>query len=148
MSSVENESEVDPMRARYEELAELAGSLAHEIKNPLSVIHMNIDLLSEDLVELDSHGSRRSLERVDIVRGQCERMEGLLRDFLKYTRLRDIDCLLKKFDLLWIFDHAKLLQRHRHPLIIVQWVKILTPTNEATITSFYDLRGRYIFVGV
>ena len=93
MSSVENDTEVDPMRARYEELAELAGSLAHEIKNPLSVIHMNIDLLSEDLVELDSPGSRRSLERVDIVRGQCERMEGLLRDFLKYTRLRDIDLL-------------------------------------------------------
>ncbi len=81
----------DPMRARYEELAELAGSLAHEIKNPLSVIHMNIDLLSEDLSEIDSHGSRRCLDRVDIVRGQCERMENLLRDFLRYTRLTDLD---------------------------------------------------------
>ncbi len=29
MSSVENDTEIDPMRARYEELAELAGSLAH-----------------------------------------------------------------------------------------------------------------------
>ena len=55
------------------------------------------------------------------------------------SRLRDIDCLLKKFDLLWIFDHAKLLQRHRHPLIIVQWIKLLTPANKATITSFYNL---------
>jgi signal transduction histidine kinase len=91
MSSVEDEPVVDPMRARYEELAELAGSLAHEIKNPLSVIHMNIDLLSEDLAEIDSPISRRCLDRVDIVRGQCERMEGLLRDFLRYTRLRDID---------------------------------------------------------
>jgi signal transduction histidine kinase len=81
----------DPMRVRYEELAELAGSLAHEIKNPLSVIHMNIDLLSEDLEEINSPISRRSLHRVDIVRGQCERMEALLRDFLRYTRLRDID---------------------------------------------------------
>ncbi len=79
------------MRARYEDLAELAGSLAHEIKNPLSVIHMNIDLLSEDLEEIKSPVSRRSLDRVDIVRGQCERMEALLRDFLRYTRLRDID---------------------------------------------------------
>ncbi len=82
---------VDPMRERYEELAELAGSLAHEIKNPLSVIHMNIDLLSEDLTEMDSRLSRRLLNRIDIVRGQCERMESLLRDFLRYTRLRDID---------------------------------------------------------
>jgi signal transduction histidine kinase len=82
---------VDPMRVRYEELAELAGSLAHEIKNPLSVIHMNIDLLSEDLEEINSPSSRRSQDRVDIVRGQCERMEALLRDFLRYTRLRNID---------------------------------------------------------
>ena len=81
----------DPMRARYEELAELAGSLAHEIKNPLSVIHMNIDLLSEDLTEIDTRSSHRLLNRIDIVRGQCERMESLLRDFLRYTRLRDID---------------------------------------------------------
>lgn len=88
-----DQSDVDPMRARYEELAELAGSLAHEIKNPLSVIHMNIDLLSEDLSEIDSPISRRSLDRVDIVRGQCERMEALLRDFLRYARLRDIDLL-------------------------------------------------------
>ncbi len=79
------------MRERYEELAELAGSLAHEIKNPLSVIHMNIDLLSEDLTEMDSRLSRRLPNRIDIVRGQCERMESLLRDFLRYTRLRDID---------------------------------------------------------
>ena len=85
--------QVDTLRAQYEELAELAGSLAHEIKNPLSVIHMNIDLLSEDLAELESPNSRRSLDRVDIVRDQCERMEALLRDFLRYARLRDIDLL-------------------------------------------------------
>lgn len=86
-------ADVDPIRAQYEELAELAGSLAHEIKNPLSVIHMNIDLLSEDLNEIDSPITRRSIQRVNIVRAQCERMEALLRDFLKYARLRDIDLL-------------------------------------------------------
>ena len=83
--------EVQTTRAAYEELAELAGSLAHEIKNPLSVIHMNIDLLSEDLSEDGSPVGRRSLQRIDIVRGQCERMEALLRDFLRYARLRQID---------------------------------------------------------
>ncbi len=86
-------ADIDPMRAQYEELAELAGSLAHEIKNPLSVIHMNIDLLSEDIAEIDSPVTRRSLNRINIVRSQCERMEALLRDFLKYARLRDIDLL-------------------------------------------------------
>ena len=91
MPAADHKANVDPMRVRYEELAELAGSLAHEIKNPLSVIHMNIDLLSEDLAEVDGPTSRRLLNRVDIVRGQCVRMEALLRDFLRYTRLQDID---------------------------------------------------------
>lgn len=91
MSANDKRSPIDELREQYEELAELAGSLAHEIKNPLSVIHMNIDLLSEDLAEWHSPESRRSIERVNIVREQCERMQGLLRDFLRYARLRDID---------------------------------------------------------
>ncbi|MEM9585775.1 MAG: ATP-binding protein [Planctomycetota bacterium] len=91
MSATKDDSAIDAMRASYEELAELAGSLAHEIKNPLSIIHMNIDLLSEDLSEIESPKSRRCQDRVDMVRSQCERMEALLRDFLRYARLRDID---------------------------------------------------------
>ncbi len=90
MSTVEN-AEAKAIRNQYEELAELAGSLAHEIKNPLSVIHMNIDLLSEDLADIDSPIRRRSLDKVEIVRQQCERMEALLRDFLRYARLAHID---------------------------------------------------------
>ena len=91
--AAQHQAEMDTARGQYEELAELAGSLAHEIKNPLSIIHMNIDLLSEDLVEIDTPSSRRCLPRVDMVRDQCERMEGLLRDFLRYARLRHIDLL-------------------------------------------------------
>lgn len=91
MTLPEKRSPIDELRLRYEELAELAGSLAHEIKNPISVIHMNIDLLGEDLAELNAPETRRAMERVQIVREQCERMQGLLRDFMKYTKLRDID---------------------------------------------------------
>ncbi len=79
------------LRQLYEELAELAGSLAHEIKNPLSVIHMNAELLSEELADIDPRFRRRLLEKADIIREQCERMEGMLRDFLRYARLRDLD---------------------------------------------------------
>ena len=34
------------LRDQYDELAALAGSLAHEIKNPLAVIRMNMELLA------------------------------------------------------------------------------------------------------
>jgi signal transduction histidine kinase len=91
MNSSDPSTALEAIREQYEELAELSGSLAHEIKNPLSVIHMNIELLAEDLAEWDSAESRRSLDRVNIVREQCERLQGLLRDFLRYARLRDID---------------------------------------------------------
>ena len=91
MASDDKKSEVDLLRAQYEELAELAGSLAHEIKNPLSVIHMNIELLGEDLSEVEAPGTRRSLDRISIVRDQCERLESLLRDFLRFARMQKID---------------------------------------------------------
>lgn len=76
---------------QYHELAELAGSLAHEIKNPLSVIHMNADLLSEEIGEGDWPGKRRAESKVEMIRQQCQRMENLLRDFLRFSRLRDLE---------------------------------------------------------
>ncbi len=83
------------LRAEYSELAQLAGSLAHEIKNPLSVIRMNMDLLSEDLQ--DAGVEPRALNRVEVVHRQCGRLENLLNDFLRFARLRDLE--LKPGDL-------------------------------------------------
>ena len=77
--------------AQYNELAELAGSLAHEIKNPLSVIRMNMDLLAEDLREAETPRERRALAKIDVVHDQCARLENLLNDFLKFARLRNLD---------------------------------------------------------
>jgi len=42
---------------QYNEIAQLAGSLAHEIKNPLSTILMNMDLLAEDFEDAVVSGS-------------------------------------------------------------------------------------------
>jgi|LakMenE01Jun11ns_1017448.scaffolds.fasta_scaffold9956933_6 signal transduction histidine kinase len=81
----------EELRRQYNELAELAGSLAHEIKNPLSVIHMNVDLISEELAESEWSGKRRVQAKVDMIRQQCSRMDSLLHDFLRFARLRDLD---------------------------------------------------------
>ncbi len=81
----------EDLRRQYHELAELAGSLAHEIKNPLSVIHMNVDLLSEELEESEWNGSRRAIQKIDLIRQQCDRMQNLLRDFLRFARMRDLE---------------------------------------------------------
>ena len=85
------EATIDELRRQYNELAELAGSLAHEIKNPLSVIHMNSDLLCEELEEFQWPGQRRAIAKVDMIRQQCNRLDNLLRDFLRFARMRDLE---------------------------------------------------------
>lgn len=79
------------LRTQYNELAELAGSLAHEIKNPLSVIRMNMELLAEDFAGAETPSDRRALAKIETVQKQCTRLENLLQDFLKFTRLHDLE---------------------------------------------------------
>lgn len=76
---------------QYNEIAQLAGALAHEIKNPLSVIRMNVDLLTEDIIEEGPINRRRVLQKIQIVQRQCERLQNLLNDFLKFARVRKLD---------------------------------------------------------
>lgn len=76
---------------QYNEIAQLAGALAHEIKNPLSVIRMNVDLLAED-IEHDAPINRQRIHStIEIVQRQCERLQNLLSDFLKFARLKQLD---------------------------------------------------------
>ena len=82
---------IDELRKQYNELAGLAGSLAHEIKNPLSTIRMNMELLQEDFEEISSPDARRALQRIEIVNRQCERLETMLNDFLRFTRLSSLE---------------------------------------------------------
>ena len=49
---------------QYTEIARLAGGLAHEIKNPLSTIRLNMELLAEDLDDSESPRDRRALKKV------------------------------------------------------------------------------------
>ncbi len=73
---------------QYTEIARLAGGLAHEIKNPLSTIRLNMELLAEDLAEAETPAGRRSLKRVEVVRRECQRLQSLLDDFLSYAKVR------------------------------------------------------------
>ena len=71
---------------QYTEIARLAGGLAHEIKNPLSTIRMNMELLAEDLRESDSPRDRRSIRKVELVQRECRRLQDLLDNFLSYAK--------------------------------------------------------------
>src|SRR5262245_6406001 len=81
----------DTLPEQYAELAELAGGFIHEIKNHLSTLGLNLQLLSEDFADPQTQRERRALERVRRLQGECERLVELSNDFLRFARLRDLD---------------------------------------------------------
>jgi signal transduction histidine kinase len=91
---LQNGDSLEQLRGQYAELAALAGSLAHEIKNPLSVIRMNMDLLAEDFAEPQSPRERRALSKIDMVGRQCTRLENLLNDFLRFNKVNKLELRL------------------------------------------------------
>src|SRR5436305_11737244 len=88
-------SNVDEQQQRladfYTEIAALAGGLAHEIKNPLSTIRLNMELLAEDFSESTAPRDRRALAKIARVQNECQRLEDLLNDFLNFTRPRQFN---------------------------------------------------------
>ena len=75
---------------QYTEIARLAGGLAHEIKNPLSTIRLNMELLAEDFQEAESPRERRALRKVSVMQHECQRLQDLLDDFLNFAKVRHL----------------------------------------------------------
>ncbi len=74
---------------QYTEIARLAGGLAHEIKNPLSTIRLNMELLAEDFAgDPENPQYRRTLAKVRVVQRECQRLQDLLDDFLNFAKVR------------------------------------------------------------
>ena len=72
-------------------LGTLAAGLAHEIRNPLNSLSLNMQMLEEDLrgggrSPNDTRGRRSQL--FDITRAEIGRLERLVSDFLSYARPR------------------------------------------------------------
>jgi len=77
-------------RARVSErlafVGQLAGGLAHEIKNPLGTLHLNLQLLKEDLEKAASPKEKRLCKKIDVLQRESKRLEEILNDFLRYAR--------------------------------------------------------------
>lgn len=80
-----------PRAETYAEFAALVGALAHEIRNPLSTIRLNMELLAEDFENSDPESptkqrDRRAKAKIELVREECDRLQKLLGDFLDFAR--------------------------------------------------------------
>jgi signal transduction histidine kinase len=70
-------------------LGTLASGLAHEIRNPLNSLNLNMQMLEE---ELDEHGSAPTGKRLlAITRSELSRLERLVSDFLAYAKPRPLE---------------------------------------------------------
>jgi len=77
---------------QLEELARLTGELAHEIKNPLSTIKVNLKLIGEELCAVDCdikagesvQSLSRAKRKLTVIEQETERLEKILEGFLKY----------------------------------------------------------------
>src|SRR5881409_3082468 len=69
---------------RLAELGTLTGGLAHEIKNPLSTVQLNLQLLGEDLLP-DNPAYSRLTSRLRTVQKETSRLRDILDDFLRYA---------------------------------------------------------------
>ncbi len=85
-----------------EALTRLTGELAHEIKNPLSTIKVNLKLTKEALEDLDfrephklamdrcQHGLSNAMRKITIIQKETDRLEQIVDGFLRYVRRPDL----------------------------------------------------------
>jgi signal transduction histidine kinase len=74
---------------RDEELNALVGTMAsgiaHEIRNPLSTLRMNLQLLREDWENPITEREQKGRKRIDVLLRETERMESVVSDFVRFA---------------------------------------------------------------
>lgn len=78
------------LERQYSEIAALAGGLAHEIRNPLSTIRLNLELLFEELEGGDHPAAHRMLRKLQRIQGECSHLEEILEAFLQFARAGEL----------------------------------------------------------
>jgi len=89
---------------RLTELSQLAGGLAHEIKNPLSTINVNLRLLAEDIQRHEDDEHRRWLRRLVGVQTEADRLKATLDDFQRLAGKVELSC--QRADLRTVVDEV------------------------------------------
>lgn len=72
-------------------LGTLAGGLAHEIRNPLSTMKVNLQLLRDDLDREGDDSRERGRRRVVTLEKAVRRLEEIVDDFLRFARGFDLE---------------------------------------------------------
>lgn len=71
---------------RLAELGTLLAGFAHEVRNPLSTIGLNLQLVLEDFKEPETPRDKRTHKRVATVEAEVRRLQKILEEFLSFAR--------------------------------------------------------------
>ena len=84
-------------QAKTASLANLGASIAHEIRNPLNSISLNIQLIKEWILKPEV-SQKEMIETVDNVLSEINRLNDLIRYFLKFSRLPEPELIVGNID--------------------------------------------------
>ena len=95
------------LKERMEALGEMAAGMAHELRNPLAAISGSVQYLKGDLKP-----GGETLELMDIILRESQRLDHAIRDFLTFARPGKFST--QRCDLVRLLeDHLKLLRKSR-----------------------------------
>ncbi len=69
----------------------MAGSVVHEIKNPLSTLSINAQLLLEEWSDASTPREIRTVKRLNIMASEVHRLESIIQSFLRFTERHEIN---------------------------------------------------------
>ena len=67
-------------------LGRLAASVAHEVRNPLGAIDIQLQLLQEDIAAVDGELAEKVGRRLNIAHAEMRRLDGIVQNFLRFSR--------------------------------------------------------------
>jgi len=76
---------------RLAQVGTLAGGLAHEIRNPLSTLSLQLEILEEEFAGAEDAAAHRNLAKVRALMEEVERLREILDDFLRYARPHQLE---------------------------------------------------------
>ncbi len=75
---------------QFNELAEIAGGFIHEIKNHISTLGLNLQILADDFDKPENLRERKAHNRIQRLQHECERLVQISNDFLRFARAEQL----------------------------------------------------------
>jgi PAS domain S-box-containing protein len=122
----------------------LAAGIAHEIGNPLNSINIHLKLIQRDLETLAGPARDRIREMIDVIQGETQRLDSLVRNFLKAARWSSLR--IKEANINGVVNEAVTLM---NPEIREAGIKLQTLLDTGMPASLMDAQlMRQVFINI